>query len=160
MQGERAALQTELDKVEGKRVTLESVKAYTAIPSKLNKDNVVIPLTQYNNLVKTAIEGAQSARQKKELSERKSRLDTIEKDLAEKEKKLLGRVADLDKTIARAASETDKYKRLYNQEKIAAADLLSQVSRQRDEAKRWEDNYNSLYSQHVKLKRSKGLEMS
>jgi len=160
LQGERAALQTELDKVEGKRVTLESVKAYTAIPSKLNKDNVVIPLTQYNNLVKTAIEGAQSARQKKELSERKSRLDTIEKDLAEKEKKLLGRVADLDKTIARAASETDKYKRLYNQEKIAAADLLSQVSRQRDEAKRWEDNYNSLYSQHVKLKRSKGLEMS
>jgi len=160
LQGERAALQAELDRVEGKRVTLESVKAYTAAPSKLNKDNVIIPLAQYNNLVKTAVEGAQNARQKKELNERKVRLDGIEKDLADKENKLLGRVTDLDKTIARAASETDKYKRLYNQEKSSAADLLSQVSQHKSEAKRWEDNYNSLYSQYVKLKRSKGLEFS
>jgi len=33
------------------------------------------------------------------------------------------------------------------------------AGKQKSEAKRWEDNYNNLYNQHVKLKRSKGLEI-
>ena len=56
-----------------------------------------------------------------------------------------------------AEAETKKYKQLYIQAQNSTSDLISQLSHQKSEAKRWEVNYNNLYSQHVKLKRSKGL---
>jgi len=46
---------------------------------------------------------------------------------------------------------------LYSQEQDSTSDLLSQLTHQKSEAKRWEGNYNNLYRQHVQLKRSKGL---
>ena len=58
--------------MENKLCTLEHslptyAVGYTATPSKLNKANVVIPLTQYNNLKKTAIEGAQNTHGNKKI---------------------------------------------------------------------------------------------
>ena len=152
LQGEMTALQSELNKVEGKRRVLETVKAYTVTPSKLNKDNVVIPLTQYNDLVKTAIEGAQNSRQQKDMRERKKALDSREQTLNERE-------TSLDDTLNKANAETQKYKQLYNQERNSTADLLSKLNHQQGEAKRWENNYNNLYRQHVQLKRNKGLDI-
>jgi len=157
LRGEKTALQSELDNIKGKRVVLETVKAYTATPSKLNKANVVIPLTQYDNLKKTAIEGAKSTRQQKDLRDRKKALDSKEKTLNTKESKLAVRETNLDNELKKADGETQKYKQLYNQERNSTSDLISQLTHQKSEAKRWEGNYNNLYSQHVKLKRSKGL---
>ena len=159
LQAEKAILQSDLETVEGKRKTLETIKTYTATPSKLNKDNVVIPLTQYNNLKKTAIEGAQNSRQQKDLRERKKSLDSREQMLNEKEGAITDRENTLDNKLKRAKAETQKYKQLYSQERISTSDLISQLSQQKSEAKRWENNYNNLYSQHVKLKRSKGVEV-
>jgi len=159
LQGEKTALQSELDNIEGKRVVLETVKAYTATPSKLNKANVVIPLTQYDNLKKTAIEGAKSTRQQKDLRDRKKALDSKEKTLNTKESKLAVRETNLDNELKKADGETQKYKQLYSQERNSTSDLISQLTHQKSEAKRWEGNYNNLYRQHVQLKRSKGLEI-
>jgi len=75
-----------------------------------------------------------------------------------KESELEGREKSLDNKLKKANSETQKYKQLYNQEKDSTSDLLTQLSHQKSEAKRWEGNYNNLYRQHVQLKRSKGLE--
>jgi len=61
------------------------------------------------------------------------------------------------KAKATAEAETKKYKQLYSQAQNSTSDLISQLAHQKSEAKRWEGNYNNLYSQHVKLKRSKGL---
>ena len=58
---------------------------------------------------------------------------------------------------ATAEAETQKYKQLYSQAQNSTSELVSKISHQQSEAKRWEGNYNNLYSQHVKLKRSKGL---
>jgi chromosome segregation ATPase len=160
LQGEMTALQSELDKVEGKRMVLETVKAYTATPSKLNKDNVVIPLAQYNNLKKTAIEGAQNTRQQKDLRERKKALDSREQTLNDRENELAGRETSLDDTLNKANGETQKYKQLYIQEQKSKSDVIVNYNHQKNEAKRWEDNYNNLYRQHVQLKRSKGLDIN
>ena len=152
-------LQSELDNIEGKRMVLETVKGYTATPSRLNKDNVVIPLTQYNNLKKTAIEGATNSRQQKNMRVRKKALDDREQVLNGIENELEGREKNLDNKLKKANSETQKYKQLYNQECSSTSDLISQLTHQRSEAKRWENNYNGLYRQHVQLKRSRGLEI-
>jgi hypothetical protein len=157
LQGKMTALQSDLDNVEGKRMVLETVKEYTATPSKLNKDNVVIPLSQYNNLKKTAIEGAQNTRQQKDLRERKKALDGREQTLNDREGMLVGREISLDDKLKKANGETQKYKQLYNQERISTSDLTSKLTHQQSEAKRWEGNYNNLYRYHVQLKRSKGL---
>jgi chromosome segregation ATPase len=159
LQGEMTAFQSELDKVEGKRRVLETVKAYTAAPSKLNKDNVVIPLTQYNDLKKTAIEGAQNSRQQKDLRDRKKALDSKEQALNGREGEIEGKEKSLDNKLKKANRETQKYKQLYNQERSSTSDLISQLAHQKSEAKRWEGNYNNLYRQHVQLKRNKGLEI-
>jgi len=159
LQDEMTVLQNDLDKVEGKRRVLETIKTYTATPSRLNKDNVVIPLTQYNDLKKTAVEGAKNSRQQKDLRDRKKALDSREKTLNDKDGKLADRETNLDNKLKKADSETQKYKQLYNQERNSTSDLLSQLTHQKSEAKRWEGNYNNLYRQHVQLKRSKGLEI-
>jgi len=159
LQGEIIVLQNELDKVEGKRRVLETVKSYAATPSKLNKDNVVIPLTQYNDLKKTAIEGAQNTRQQKDLKDKKKALDSREQTLNDKEGKLAERETSLGDKLKKADGETQKYKQLYNQERSSTSDLLSKLNHQQSEAKRWENNYNNLYRQHVQLKRNKGLEI-
>gem|GEM_PF-2470252 len=140
-------------------MVLETVNAYTATPSKLNKDNVVMPLTQYNNLKKTAIEGAKNSRQQKDLRDRKNALDSREQTLNDKDGELTARETSLDDKLKKSNGETQKYKQLYNQERDSKSDLISQLSHQKSEAKRWEGNYINLYSQHVKLKRSKGLEI-
>ena len=158
LRNEKAALQSELDKVEGKRRVLETVKAYTATPSKLNKDKVVIPLDQFNDLKKTAIEGAQNSRQQKDLRERKKSLDSREQGLNERESKLAERETTLDDRLKKANGETQKYKQLYDKERDSKSDLVIQLHTQKREAKRWEDNYNNLYSQHVQVKRSKGMD--
>jgi len=145
-------LQSELDNIEGKRMVLETVKGYTATPSRLNKDNVVIPLAQYNNLKKTAIEGAKNSRQQKDMRDRKKALDSKEQTLNDRE-------GELDSKLKKASNETKKYKQLYEQGQNATSDLTSQLAHQKSEAKRWEGNYNNLYRQHVQLKRSKGLEI-
>ena len=79
-----------------------------------------------------------------------------------REKKIT-RIADrensLEDDLAKAKGETKKCKQLYIQEQKSLSDLTSLLNQQKSEAKRWEDNYNRLYNQHVKLKRSKGLEM-
>ena len=59
---------------------------------------------------------------------------------------------------ATAEAETQKYKQLYSQAQNSTSDLVSKLSHQQSEAKRWEGNYNSLYRQHVQLKRRKGLD--
>jgi len=159
LQAQKNTLKNELDSVEGKRMTLETVKGYTATPSKLNKANVVIPLTQYDNLKKTAIEGAQNARQQKDMRDRKKALDSREQALNGREGELEGKEKSLDNKLKKANSETQKYKQLYSQEQNSTSDLLSQLSHQKGEAKRWEGNYNNLYRQHVQLKRNKGLEI-
>ena len=158
LQTRKNTLKNELDNIEGKRVVLETVNAYTATPSKLNKDNVVIPLTQYNNLKKTAIEGAKNSRQQKDLRDRKKALDSREQTLNDKDSALTVRETNLDEKLKKADGETQKYKQLYSQERNSTSDLLTQLSHQKSEAKRWETNYNNLYRQHVQLKRSKGLE--
>jgi len=159
LKDEKTAFQNELDRVEGKRRMLEAVKAYTATPSKLNKDNVVIPVIQYNDLKKTAIEGAQNTRQLKELREKKKSLDGMEQTLNDREVTLSNKEASLDGKLKRANDETKKYKQLYNQERHSTSGLIAELSQQKGETKRWESNYNNLYNQHVKLKRSKGLEI-
>jgi len=60
--------------------------------------------------------------------------------------------------VKNADGETQRYKQLYSQERDSKSDLISQLSHQKNKAKRWEGNYNNLYRQHVQLKRSKGLE--
>ena len=159
LQTQKNTLKNELDNIEGKRMVLETVKGYTATPSKLNKANVVIPLTQYNNLKKTAIEGAQNSRQQKDLRERKKALDNREQTLNDREGKLEVRETNLDNKLKKADGETQKYKQLYSQEQNSTSDLLSKLNHEKSEAKRWEGNYNNLYRQHVQLKRSKGLEI-
>ena len=156
---QRNSLKSELDNIEGKRMVLETVNAYTATPSKMNKANVVIPLSQYNNLKKTAVEGAQNSRQQKDLRDRKKALDKREQALNGREGKLTDREKSLDDKLKKADSETQRYKQLYNQERDSKSDLLSKLNHQQSEAKRWEDNYNNLYRQHVQLKRSKGLDI-
>jgi len=157
LQGEMTALQSEFDNIEGKRMVLETVKTYTATPSKLNKDNVVIPLAQYNNLKKTAIEGAQNSRQQKDLRDRKKALDSREQTLNDREGTLTDREKSLDDKLNKSNNETQRYKQLYSQERNSTSELISKLNHQQSEAKRWEDNYNNLYRQHVQLKRSKGL---
>ena len=152
LQSEKSTLQNDLDNIEGKRKVLETVKAYTATPSKLNKDNVVIPLIQYNDLKKTAIEGAKNSRQIKDMRDKKKALDSREQTLNDRE-------GELDSKLKKANGETKKYKQLYSQERNSTSDLTSQLAHQKSEAKRWEGNYNGLYSQHVQLKRNKGLEI-
>jgi len=159
LKSEKTTLQSDLDNIEGKRRVLETVKEYTATPSKLNKANVVIPLTQYNDLKKTAIEGAKNSRQQKDLRDRKKALDSMEQALNDKDSELTARETSLDDKMKKADGETRRYKQLYNQEKDSTSDLLSQREHYKSEAKRWEDNYNNLYRQHVQLKRSKGLEI-
>jgi len=69
-------------------------------------------------------------------------------------------VAECDAAVeakATAEAETQKYKQLYSQVQNPTSDLISELAHQKSEAKRWEGNYNNLYSRHVKLKRSKGL---
>jgi len=158
LQTQKNTLKNELDNIEGKRIVLETVQAYTATPSKLNKANVVIPLTQYNNLKKTAVEGAKNTRQQKDLRDRKKALDGREQALNGREGELEGKEKSLDNKLKKANNETQKYKQLYNQECSSTSDLISQLAHQKSEAKRWEENYNNLYRQHVQLKRSKGLE--
>jgi len=114
-------------------------------------------LTLTNNLKKTAIEGAKNSRQQKDLRDRKKALDSREQTLNDKDKQLTARENSLDGKLKKADGETQKYKQLYSQEQNSTSDLLTQLSHQKSEAKRWEGNYNNLYSQHVKLKRSKGL---
>jgi len=140
-------------------MTLETIKGYTATPSKRNKANVVIPLTQYDNLKKTAIEGATNSRQQKDMRDRKKALDSREQALNGREGEIEGKEKSLDNKLKKANSETQKYKQLYNQECSSTSDLISQLAHQKSEAKRWEGNYNNLYRQHVQLKRSKGLEI-
>jgi chromosome segregation ATPase len=159
LQAQKNTLKNELDSIEGKRMTLETVKGYTATPSKLNKANVVIPLTQYNNLKKTAIEGATSSRQQKDMRDRKKALDSREQVLNSREEELEGKEKSLDNKLKKANSETQKYKQLYSQERDSKSDLIAKLTHQQSEAKRWEGNYNNLYRQHVQLKRSKGLEI-
>ena len=36
---------------------------------------------------------------------------------------------------------------------------LGHINHQKSEAKRWEGNYNNLYSHHIRLKRDKGLDI-
>jgi len=156
---EKSVFQSELDKVQGKRKVLDAVNAYTATPSKLNKDNVVIPATQFNDLKKTAIEGARNTRQQKELREKKNTLDLREKTLNDREGKLTNKEASLDSKLRKANDEARKYKSLYDQEQDSTLSLIVELNQQKGEARRWENNYNSLYAQHVKLKRSKGLEV-
>ena len=156
---EKSLFQSELDKVEGKRKVLDAVSAYTSTPSKLNKDNVIIPAAQFNNLKKTAIEGARNTRQQKELREKKSILDLREKTLNDREGRLVSKEASLDGKLKKANDETRKYKNLYNQEQGSTLSLIVELNQQKGETKRWENNYNNLYNQHVKLKRSKGLEI-
>jgi len=157
LQTQKNTLKNELDSIEGKCMVLETVKGYTVTPSKLNKSNVVIPLTQYNNLKKTAIEGAQNSRQQKDLRDRKKALDIREQTLNDREGELAGRETSLDDTLNKANGETQKYKQLYIQEQKSKSDVIVNYNHQKSEAKRWEDNYNNLYRQHVQLKRSKGL---
>ena len=121
--------------------------------------NVVILLTQYNDLKKTAIEGAQNSRQQKDLRDRKKALDSRDQTLNDRESELVDRETSLDDKLKKANGETQKYKQLYNQERDSKSDLISQLSHQKSEAKRWEGNYNNLYRQHVQLKRNKGLEI-
>ena len=71
----------------------------------------------------------------------------------------MGRETNLDNKLKKADGEIQKYKQLYNQECNSTSDLLSQLTHQKSEAKRWEGNYNNLYRQHVQLKRSKGFEI-
>ncbi|MCL2050066.1 MAG: plasmid recombination protein [Defluviitaleaceae bacterium] len=157
LQAEKSILHNELEAIEGKRKVLEAVKAYAATPSKLNKDNVVIPLAQYNDLKKTAIEGAKNSRQLKELRDRKKQLDNREQGLNDREGKIAEREYSLDEKLKTAKGETQRYRQLYSQEKQSTTDLTSQLTHQKREAKRWEDNYNNLHRQYVQLKRSKGL---
>ncbi|MCL2264397.1 MAG: hypothetical protein FWC22_00010 [Treponema sp.] len=138
-------------------MVLDTIRAYTATPSKLNKDNVVIPVTQYNNLKKTAIDGAQNSRQQKDLRDRKKALDSREQTLNDREGTLTDREKSLDGKLNKANGEIQKYKQLYNQERNSMSELISKLNHQQSEAKRWEDNYNNLYRQHVQLKRIKGL---
>jgi hypothetical protein len=70
---------------------------------------------------------------------------------------LVDKEASLDGKLKKANDETQKYKQLYHQELNSKVDLVSKLSHQQSEAKRWENNYNNLYRQHVQLKRSKGL---
>ena len=176
LQNEKATLQNELDKVEGKRMTLETIKEYTATPSKLNKDNVIIPLTQYNNLKKTAIEGSQNLQQQKDLREqqkdlreRKKTLDSREQALNNRESELNIKEnnlnnkesdmnANMDAKLKKATNEVAMYRQRYNNKYNEAFMLNSELVKQKSETKRWEDNYNNLYRQHVQVKRSKGLE--
>ena len=132
---------------------------YTATPSNLNKANVVIPLTQYNDLKKTAIEGAKNSRQQKDMRDRKKALDDREQALNDREGNIEGRETNLENKLKKADGETQRYKQLYSQERTSTSDLLTQLTHQKSEAKRWEANYNNLYRQHVQLKRSKGLEI-
>ena len=45
-----------------------------------------------------------------------------------------------------------------NAKRIAEMYMHDHIA-EKSEAKRWEDNYNNLYRQHVQLKRSKGLDI-
>jgi len=92
------------------------------------------------------------------LRDRKKALDSREQTLNDKDSELTARESNLDDKLKKANGETQKYKQLYDQEKDSTSDLLSQREHYKSEAKRWEGNYNRLYSQHVQLKRSKGLE--
>ena len=157
LQTQKNTLKNELDNIEGKRRVLETVTAYTATPSKLNKANVVIPLTQYNDLKKTAIEGAKNSRQQKDMRDRKKALNDREQALNDREGNIESRETNLENKLKKADGETQRYKQLYSQERNSTSDLLSQLTHQKSEAKRWETNYNNLYRQHVQLKRSKGL---
>jgi len=62
-----------------------------------------------------------------------------------------------EKKQVTADGEIQKYKQLYIQERGSKSDLISQISLQKSEAKRWQGKYNNLYRQHVQLKRNKGL---
>jgi len=157
LQTQKNTLKNDLDNIEGKRRVLETVTAYTATPSKLNKANVVIPLTQYNDLKKTAIEGAKNSRQQKDMRDRKKALNDREQALNDREGNIESRETNLENKLKKADGETQRYKQLYSQERNSTSDLLSQLTHQKSEAKRWETNYNNLYRQHVQLKRSKGL---
>ena len=90
-----------------------------------------------------------------ELSEQQHLVDEIAKHKGN----IMERETNLDNKLKKADGETQKYKRLYNQECDFKSDLISQLAHQKSEAKRWEGNYNNLYRQHVQLKRSKGLEI-
>jgi len=74
-----------------------------------------------------------------------------ERDAANKAKETAERKQEV------ADGETQRYKKLYGQEHSAKCEAISQLNQQKSETKRWENNYNNLYSQHVRLKRSKGL---
>ncbi|MCL1878514.1 MAG: hypothetical protein FWF80_06625 [Defluviitaleaceae bacterium] len=91
------------------------------------------------------------------MRDRKKALDSREQALNGREGELEGKEKSLDNKLKKANSETQKYKQLYSQEQDSTSDLLSQLTHQKSEAKRWEGNYNNLYRQHVQLKRSKGL---
>ena len=105
---------------------------------------------QAMTVLKTAQDSAKNA-----ASAKKSR-ESRDTAIAEKNTAVVERDAAV-KAKATAEAETQKYKQLYSQAQNSTSDLISQLSHQKSEAKRWEGNYNNLYSQHVKLKRSKGL---
>ena len=91
------------------------------------------------------------------MRDRKKALDDREQALNGREGNLTDRETNLDNKLKKADGETQKYRQLYIQEQGSKSDLISQLSHQKSEAKRWEGNYNNLYRQHVQLKRSKGL---
>ena len=93
------------------------------------------------------------------MPDKKKALDSREQELNDREGTLTDRGKSLDGKLKKADGETQKYKQLYSQERDSTSELLSKLNHQRSEAKRWEDNYNNLYRQHVQLKRSKGLEI-
>ena len=95
----------------------------------------------------------------KELRDRKKQLDNREQGLNDREGKIAEREYSLDEKLKTAKGETQRYRQLYSQEKQSTTDLTSQLTHQKREAKRWEDNYNNLHRQYVQLKRSKGLEL-
>ena len=88
----------------------------------------------------------------------KKALDSKEQGLNDRESKLAERETALDDKLKKAIGEMQKYRQLYDKERDSKSDLVIQLHTQKREAKRWEDNYNNLYSQHVQVKRSKGMD--
>ena len=99
------------------------------------------------------------AKRKDEVTDLQTQKNTLKNELDGIEGELEGKEKSLDNKLKKANSETQKYKQLYSQEQDSTSDLLSQLTHQKSEAKRWEGNYNNLYRQHVQLKRSKEMDI-